>query len=157
MLDKSLAAPASGPSADASSGHVAVGELDGLRVFDAAGTELFRHPRAARVVGTRFLESGELIAWGEDGIFELLDANGNTISSFNAGPPIYAGVVPIEKNGRFAVLSSDGVAYSIDRGGKVVAQFAMGGTPHPEVAQGELGYVFVTIGKLVRALDYAFE
>lgn len=152
VFDVMVQPPASGPSVTREGG-VLVGEGNGLRAFDGQGREVFRHPRAARVVGTRTTSRGELMAWGEDGVFELLDANGGTIATFRAGPPIYAPVVAL-KNGKFGVIDSSGVAHLVNREGKEEARLMLDAPPLAEVAVGQLGWVFVAAGRTVSALDF---
>lgn len=154
-FDRQVDAPASGPSLGPG-GRIAVGHLGGLTVFDGAGGTVFEVARQARVVGTRFLADGELAAWGEDGALEVYDAGGARTLVFAPGPPIYTPVVEV-KNGKLAVLDSAGTAHLVTRAGVAEATFALGGPPSTEVAVGELGFVFITVGSTVRALDFAFE
>ncbi|MCK6552834.1 PQQ-like beta-propeller repeat protein, partial [Myxococcota bacterium] len=81
VFDVDVPAPASGPSLGPD-GRVAVGTLDGVSVFDASGGALWSRARAARVVGTRYLDDGRLVAWGEDGIVEILGASGDVQGTF---------------------------------------------------------------------------
>ena len=147
--------PASGPSVRGS--RLAVGGGDGVYVFDTnLQTEVFRRNRAARVVGTRWLESGELLAWGEDGIVELLAADGSPLFGFNAGPPIYTPVVPVPGDA-FGVIDSNGMAYRINRNAVVESEVFLGGIPSREVAVTEQGWVAVAIGTEILAVNFALS
>jgi hypothetical protein len=150
-LDVTVNAPASGPSVDGT--RVAVGEIDGVRVFNGT-TEAFKHPRAARVVGTRFV-GGELIAWGEDGIVERLDASGAVMMTYNAGPPIYAPVFALD-NDELAIFDSAGSAHLVNGDGAVINKLELGGTPLTEIARGRR-LLIASVGRSVRAFDFAFE
>jgi outer membrane protein assembly factor BamB len=156
-LDVPLTRPASGPSVDNDTGHVAVGEGDAVRVVDREGHEVFKHTRAARVVGTRWISTNELLAWGEDGIVERLDANGGTISTFNAGHPIYADVVPLSA-GSIAVFDSTGIAHRVNKDGVEEGTLDLGSAPATEIVRGTgIGFVFVAVGNAVMALDFELK
>lgn len=155
-FDVALNAPASGPSVDPKTGNIACGELDGVRVVDQAGAEVFKHARAARVTGTTWTAGGELIAWGEDGVVERLSGSGSVVSSFSAGPPIYADV-HVLGNGDLAVIDSTGVARRVTAGGAEAARIELGGAPLNEIARGTNGFVFVAVGSSVVALDFELD
>lgn len=151
-----VTAPASGPSVSASGGELAVGEGDAVRVVDREGAEIFKHTRAARVVGTRWTAQGELLAWGEDGIVELLDKTGATVWAFNAGHPVYAEVVPLDQGG-YAVFDSTGVVHRVTKDGASDATITLAGAPLPQIAKGELGWLYVAVGNTVVAIDFDLE
>ena len=152
-LRVSVPGPASGPSVQAD--RLAVGGLDGVYVYNiATQNEVFRHPRSARVVGTRWLASGDLLAWGEDGIVERLTADGMVVFTFTAGPPVYTPVTPVDGDG-FAVIDNDGTAYRINAAGQVDQQVALGGTPSRLVAVTALGWVAVAVGNEVFGINFA--
>jgi hypothetical protein len=155
-FDFPVAAPASGPSVDPKSGNIAVGEIDAVRVVDRQGNEVFKRGRAARVTGTRWTANGELLAWGEDGVVDRLSASGGVISTFAAGPPIYADVIPLD-NGDVAVFDSTGVARRVTSGGAEAARIELGGTPLPEVTRGTNGFVIVAVGNSIVALDFELD
>lgn len=157
VLDVQVSAPASGPSVDDGTGHVAVGEADAVRVVDQDGHEVFKHTRAARVVGTRWVSSDLLLAWGEDGVVERLDGSGGVIASFNAGHPIYADVIYLPKNKALAVFDSTGVAHRVTEAGVEDATHELGAAPLTEIVRGETGFVFVAVGSSVVALDFELE
>jgi outer membrane protein assembly factor BamB len=153
VFDATVKPPASGPSVS-SMGRVAVGGGDGVQLFDSAGNMIFHHPRTARVVGTKITDSGEVVAWGEDGVVEILSMTGDVVAAYSAGPPIYANVIVL-KNGKLAVFDSMGTGHLVNREGKEEARVALGGAPETEIAQGDIGYIFVTVGSLVHAFDFA--
>lgn len=146
-----VSAPAAGPSAAGE--RVAVGEADGVRVFARSGAEVFRRPRAARVVGTRFLEGGDLLAWGEDGRLERLGPAGEVRFTFEAGPPIYADVAPLAGD-RFVVFDQGGTAHRLDAEGRVQATYALGGEPLRQISVGATGWLYVTVGDRLLAMDF---
>lgn len=152
--DVDVTAPASGPSVSASGGEIAVGEGDAVRVVDREGAQLFRHMRAARVVGTRWTAKDQLLAWGEDGIVELLDKTGGTVWAFNAGHPVYAEVVPLNEGG-YAVFDSTGGVHRVTEAGAADATLALAGAPLLQVAKGAmLGWLYVAVGSTVVAIDF---
>jgi outer membrane protein assembly factor BamB len=159
VFDETVEAPASGPSV-APNGDVVVGEGTGVRIFSSDGNEKAKHPRAARVVGTRVLESGEILAWGEDGKLELLSAEGEARWSYSTAasspPPIYARPRPVEE-GAFGLIDSKGVAHLVDANGKALATLALDGEPSREVADSELNALFVSIGSTVRGVGFSIE
>jgi hypothetical protein len=124
-----------------------------VRVVESDGREVFRRPRGARVVGTRWISTNELYAWGEDGIVELLDDAGNVKASFTAGPPIYADVTPLP-SGDIAVIDSAGTAYRLSHDCVEESRLSLGGPPLAELVRGDTGYVFVTVGSSVHAVDF---
>jgi outer membrane protein assembly factor BamB len=151
VFDVTVPPPASGPST--ASGKIAVGAQDGVHVFDTSQKSIFSHPRSARVVGTKILDSGEIIAWGEDGVFELLSPTGDVIGSFKASSPIYANAIPL-KTGSFAIFDSQGGGHLVDRQGHEISSVSVGGMPENEIVLGDIGYVFVTAGNIVHAYDF---
>ena len=151
IFDATLSGQGSGPSARGQ--VIAVGDADGVRAFSANGQELFAHARAARVTGTRILASGEILAWGEDGALELLAADGAVIMSYQAGPPIYTEVVPVDD--AFALFDDAGVAHLVGRDGVARATIDLGGRTAPQVSVGQsLPFVYVTVGNEVVAVDF---
>jgi outer membrane protein assembly factor BamB len=153
VFDQTVHAPASGPSVS-SDGKVAVGEGDGLRVFDKSGTQVFMHPRAARVVGTSFIAGGGVIAWGEDGVFEILDGAGGVVGSFNAGPPIYAEAIALASK-NFAVVDRMGGLHLVDPKGKEIAHAMLPGQPLDDLVQGpSTGYLIMTVGRSIFGIDF---
>lgn len=154
IFDAPLVGQGSGPSARGQ--VVAVGDADGVKAFSANGAEIFAHPRAARVTGTRILANGEILAWGEDGAVELLDGSGALIMSYAAGPPIYTEVVAIDDAAeRFVVIDDSGVAHLVGRDGAAVTTFALGARALLQVARAASSpFVFVTVGREVIALDF---
>jgi hypothetical protein len=150
----SVPAPGSGPSTDGA--RVAVGALDAVVVFSAAGAEVLRHPRGARVVGTRFLSDGALVAWGEDGRVERIGIDGSVSSRFDAGQPIYTPVVSLPGD-RMAVFDRAGVAHLVDAAGATVTTVNLGGEPKREVIVGDNGWVYVTAADEVLAIDFALQ
>lgn len=152
-FNQSVNAPASGPSVFGD--RIAVGELDGVSVFNADGSLVFRVSRAARVIGTRLLPDGRLIAWGEDGLLELYDESGGLVFSYNAGPPIQANVLPLsDEDGGFAVFGSDGLAHRVSLQGERVSTLMLDAPPQPQVVAGSLGLIYAAVGQEVIALNF---
>ncbi|MEQ9496935.1 MAG: PQQ-binding-like beta-propeller repeat protein [Deltaproteobacteria bacterium] len=153
VFDETLVGQGSGPSARGQT--VAVGDADGVKAFSANGEVIFDHPRAARVTGTRILANGDILAWGEDGAVELLDASGAVKSSYVAGPPIYVPVIEIDED--FAVIDDDGIAHRVGRDGVGRATFDLGGKAGRHLVVGEtIAYVMVAVGNEVLAVDFFF-
>lgn len=154
VFDVRVDAPASGPSVGPS-GEVAVGEASGLRVFSAGGAPKWQRARAARVVGTAW--SGDrVLAWGEDGVVERLDAQGGVEATFKTSsganpPPVYAAPVVLA-SGAFGVLDASGTAHIAGSDGTALATLALGGTPLREATIGPGGRMFLAIGPRVHAL-----
>lgn len=148
VMNVTVDAPASGPST--AGGVVAVGHGTGVAAYQADGTLIFDRDRAARVTGTRVLDNGEILAWGEDGALELLDANGGVIMSYVAGPPIYTPAVVVDD--AFAIVDDMGTAHLVDRDGTARTTLSVGGKPERQIASG--AWVYVTVGNEVLALDF---
>lgn len=157
VFDQMVTGPASGPAVSAD--RVAVGALDGVVVFDRAGAEVFRADRGARVVGTRILADGDVLAWGEDGRLERYDAAGAVVFSASFGPPVYAEVQALD-NAHFAVVDDAGTAYLVSPEGEILDQRALAeketGSPARQTAH--VGSVFyATRGARMVALDFDFR
>ena len=154
-FDVQVDAPASGPSVSAA--RVAVGSLTGVHVFDRGGQPVFTRPRGARVVGTRILADGDVLAWGEDGQLERLGPDGAVRFSLALGPPIHAPVVVLPSL-HFVVIDDDATASLVSPEGVIVDQDVVApderGPPLRELAEGEGGAVFLTRGKTVTALSF---
>ena len=156
VFSQTVNAPASGPSA--TSDRIAVGELDGVSVFEPSGALRFRKERQARVVGTRFTNDGALLAWGEDGLLEMYDGDGQLIFSYSAGPPILADVLQLtDERGGFAVVDSMNTVHRVSLEGEQVATFALETAPLPELALGSLGLVYLAVGQEIFALNFNVE
>ena len=153
VFNAAVAAPASGPSVGGD--RVAVGSLDGVVVFERSGAMAFRAPRAARVVGTTW-DGAELLAWGEDGKLERYGADGNVISSFTAGPPIYGPVVVLP-TGKVAVFDATGKAHRVTKEGIGEATFELGQEASRQAALTALGLVVVSVGSEAKALDFEVQ
>ncbi len=137
-------------------GRVSVGHLAGVKLFEASGAEVFSHPRQARVTGTQILGDGRVLAWGEDGIVELLDTAGEVVWSFTAGPPIDTEAHVMD--GRVAIFDSAGTVHLLNLGtGEELATFTLAGPPSLQVAEGELGFVYLAVGDTIVALDFSVE
>lgn len=151
VFDEALVGQGSGPSARGQT--IAVGDADGVKAFSANGTMIFEHARAARVTGTRILASSDILAWGEDGAVELLDASGSVKASYVAGPPIYVPVIEIEDD--FAVVDDDGIAHLVGRDGVGRASVDLGGKAGRQMVVGEfVKYVMVAVGNELIAVDF---
>lgn len=155
VFDQQVDPPASGPSV-LSSGDIAVGEASGLRIFSPQGAERLKHSRAARVVGTRALEDGGLLAWGEDGVVERLSADGTVelryVTAASSPPPVYATPKPI--GDRLALIDSSGVVHLVDTDGTAMATLELGAEPLREVAEGEGNQLLITLGSTIRGLGF---
>ena len=133
--------------------RVAVGHNLGMKLFERSGGEVFSHARQARVTGTRILDDGRVLVWGEDGIIELLDDAGGTVWSYTAGPPILTDVNVME--GRLAVFDSAGTVHLLElSSGKMSRMHSLGGAPSTRIVEGELGFVYVAVGTKIVALDF---
>lgn len=161
VFDVQVGGLASGPSIRGD--LVTVGDLDGVAGFGTDGVPRFDKPRAARVVGTSILPSQEILVWGEDGILQLLDSDGNTIMRYRSlpdgeanPPPIYATPTAVGAD-RFGIIDDSGRAHLIDRLGNGLATAELGGTPHREVTVTGGGYVLVAVGNEVKAVDFNAE
>lgn len=148
VFSAEVPAPASGPSVSAS--RVAVGALDGVVVYERSGATAFKVPRAARVTGTLFV-GDELLAYGEDGKLERYDHAGALISSYSAGPPIY-GPVRAMPSGKIALVDSTGKLHRVDREGAAEI-LDLGGEVGRQAAVTELGWLVLSVGNEVRAID----
>jgi outer membrane protein assembly factor BamB len=136
-----------------SDARVAVGHNSGMKLFERAGAEIFSHPRQARVTGTRILADGRVLVWGEDGIIQLLDDGGGVVWTYNAGPPILTDVNVMD--GRLALFDSGGTVHLLDLGsGEMLRMHSLGGAPGPRIVEGELGFVYVSVGTKIVALDF---
>ena len=155
VFRQTIAGPASGPAVRGS--QLAVGGLDGVYAFDTgSGEQVFRHARDARVVGTRWLGTGELLTWGEDSLVELLGPDGSVVFSFDAGVPVYTPVVPVPSDG-FGVIDSMGRAYRVNRAGIAEDDATLGGTPSRQIAVTAEGWVAVAVGTEVVAVNFALN
>ena len=65
---------------------IAVGHSSGVDVFSSNGTLQFTHPRSSAVIGTKALPNGHIAAWGQDGILEIIESNGNVVTTFRTSP-----------------------------------------------------------------------
>ncbi|MBI4815003.1 MAG: PQQ-binding-like beta-propeller repeat protein [Deltaproteobacteria bacterium] len=161
-VDVSVDAPAQG-IAVSPDGNLYVGEATGLRAFDPIGDELWKRPRAARVVGALLQKDETLLAWGEDGVLERLDQNGNVIFSARsrpdgeANPPaIYAAPLSIEGD-RIGAFDASGRALLIGPDGAIEDTLDLGQAPTGDPVIGELGFAFIAVGSSVRAIDFTAE
>lgn len=154
VFDVRVDGPASGPSVGPT-GELAVGEAAGLRVFGPGGAEKWRHARAARVVGTTWA-GDRVLAWGEDGVVERLDASGRVELSFKTSSdsnpaPVYVTPVVLG-SGALGVLDAAGTAHVVGGDGTPLATLALGGTPLREATVAAGGRMFLAIGTSVHAL-----
>ncbi len=151
VFDESVVGQGSGPSARGQT--IAVGDADGVKAFSANGALVFEHTRAARVTGTRILANSDILAWGEDGAFELLDASGAVKSSYIAGPPIYVPVIEVEDD--FAVVDDNGIAHLVGRDGVGRATVDLGGKAGRQmVLPTSPPYVMIAVGNELIAVDF---
>ena len=154
VFDQTVNAPASGPSVGAD--RVAVGTLDGVAVFGTDGAALYTAPRAARVIGTRVLADGDVIAWGEDGALERYDPSGAVRFRLDLGPPIHAEAQALT-NGHFGIVDDEGTAYLVSPEGEILDQRTVGegqtGAPHPRTAALD-NLFYVARGAVTEGLDF---
>jgi len=140
---------------------ITVGDLDGVLGFGKDGVPRFDKPRAARIAGTAILPSQEILAWGDDGIVQLLDANGDQIMRYRsrpdgeANPPRIATEPKALAGDRFAVIDESGRAHLIDRDGRALVTVELGADPSPEITVASVGYVLVAVGNTIKAVDFA--
>lgn len=155
VFDRMVDAPASGVSV-APNGDVIAGEASGLRIFDSSGNEKLKHPRGARVVGTRVLENGDIVAWGEDGIVELLSSDGSVRFVFKTAasspPPVYIRPLALSGGG-LGIIDSAGTAHVVDPNGVALATLSLGAEPLREVSEAT-GSIFVAQGSTVRGIGF---
>ena len=149
---------ASGPSASADG--VVVGDSNGVLAYDRAGDQRFEHPRGARVIGTQAQANGETLAWGEDGVVELLDRAGDPIMSYRTAatnpPPVKANPVVLP-SGDIAIIDDSGMGHLVDRGGQALATRDFGTSPAPTLALASNGLVIATFGSDVIGIDFDAE
>lgn len=157
VFDVTVPAPASGVAVSAD--RVVTGALDGVHVFDRASQPVFEHPRGARVVGTRFVADGDIIAWGEDGRLDRLSPSGALRFSLSLGPPIHTEVLEMP-SGHFVVVDNEGTAYLVSAEGRLVDQVVVAedetDPPARQLARGPGGLVMVVQGKTLATFDFAF-
>ncbi|MCC7385711.1 MAG: PQQ-like beta-propeller repeat protein [Deltaproteobacteria bacterium] len=157
VFDRTVTPPASGPSV-AASGEILVGEGSGVRIFGADGGERAAHARAARVVGTRLLDEGRFLAWGEDGVVEILRLDGGVETRFTTAsaspPPVYAPPLPLP-GGAFGVLDHLGKLHLVGADGVERTTFALAAEPLREVAQASTASVLlVAVGRTIEAVRF---
>lgn len=156
VFDATVPAPASGVSVRDQ--LIAVGSLNAVHVFDRGGQLVFEHSRGARVVGTRFTENGDILAWGEDGVLDRLSPSGELRFSLKVGPPIYTPVLEMP-DGHLAVFDNDGTGYLV-KDGAITDQIEVApeetAAPERQIARGPDGFIYVTRGNTVAAFDFAF-
>ena len=153
-FETTVGGPATGPSVFED--RVAVGGSRSVRTFDrATGLIVFARPRAARVVGTRFLSDGTLLAWGDDGQVELLDPGGAPIFTYTAGPPVHAPPVRAG-DGRFGVVDSQGRAHLIGPSGARLSTLDLSGPPRTQVVEVSEDLALFTIENQIQAIDFNF-
>lgn len=157
-FDARTDALAAGPSA--TSDGVVVGDENSVTRFDKSGNVVFDHPRAAGVSGTQVLANGEILAWGMDGVLELLAADGSTIMSYTTAasnpPPIVTNAIAFA-NGKFGIIDNAGVAHLVNREGRAEVTKNLGTAPTARLQLGEFGNVIVTTGSQVQAVDFNAE
>ena len=155
VLDVSVENPASGPSVFED--RVAVGGGSTVTAFDRdTGLVIFSRPRGARVVGTRFLSDGTLLAWGEDGRLELLDTGGQPVFSYDAGPPIYAPAIQAAE-GRFGLVDSQGWAHLIRPNGEALYTLQLAGPPLEQAVEISEAFALFTIDNRIQAVNFDFK
>lgn len=158
VFDQNVAAPA-GACAVLPSGDVAIAAGDGLSLFSPSGTLKWKHPRAARVVGATAL-GDDVLAYGEDGLFERLDVGGNVKLSFRSRPasdmnppPFYAAPLPLPKDG-FGLLDGNGTAHLIDSTAKEHASFQGSVDILSEVGVSAVNSILVADKSSIRAIQF---
>jgi len=156
-FDQQVDAPASGPTIGSGDVAVIVGEGSGVRALKANGSDAWRHPRAARVVGASLID-GAVMAWGEDGKLERLSITDGTAefafaTAASNPPPIY--VAPVAVDGAFGVLDSTGVAHLVGPDGASLATLGLDAEPAREVL-GAKKTMYVSLAKTVRAIRFIY-
>lgn len=158
VFDQTVAAPAGAPAVTGA-GEIAVGAADGVVLFTANGTQKWKHPRAARVVATRAL-GNDVLAWGEDGIFERLSEGGAVKLSFRSRPmtdpnppPFYAEPVTLP-NDAFGLLDASGKAHLVDASGAERASLSASMDILPEVAVSDFTSLIVADKSSLRAIQF---
>jgi len=121
-----------------------------------ARSETVHNPSGGSEVHASRTSDGMFFERGEHGIVDRLDGAGGVISTFNAGHPVYADVVPLG-NGSIAVFDSTGVAHRVTRGGAEDASFTLPAAPLPEIVRGALGWLFLAAGDTLWALDFELD
>jgi len=133
ILTKSTGALASGVTLTNDS--IAVGHSSGIDVFSQDGTLQFTHPRSSAVIGTKALPNGHIAAWGQDGIIEVLENNGNVVTTFRTSPdnelnPPTLSVAPAAlDNDHLLVVDDLGKVSLIDSGGNTLASYMLDSPP----------------------------
>lgn len=158
VFDQTVPAPAGAPAVT-SAGDIAVGSADGVVLFTANGTQKWKHPRAARVVATRAL-GNDVLAWGEDGIFERLSDGGAVKLSFRSRPmtdpnppPFYAEPVTLGSDA-FGLLDASGMAHLVDAAGQERASLSASMDILPEVAVSDFTSLIVADKSSLRAIQF---
>lgn len=117
------AAPAGGLSVGPD-GRWAFGDGSGVRVVDADGHIAWQRDHAAAVTGTRFLDNGDLLAWGDDGRSVRYDADGDEVSVHTASErPIGPPVGP--SGGGVAAAEADGLIRWVGPSGEEIASLRL--------------------------------
>ena len=155
VFDVSIAGPASGPSIFED--RIAVGGATSVTAYNRnTGLLIFARPRAARVVGTRFLDDGTLLAWGEDGRLEHLSSGGEPLFSYEAGPPILVRALRTS-DGLFGVVDSQGRAHLVADNGDALFTLELDRPPRTDALEITEGFALFTIENTIQALDFNFR
>jgi len=150
---------ASGTSVDSTG--IVVGHSVGIDKFDREGKKLFSHHRAANVLGTRIRANGDILAWGQDGVLELLSSDGDKLMRFRTGPesennPPTISVGPAEVNAEHLVVADDnGTAYLLRTDGTQLASLKLPSAPRAKsnLIVTEKGTIVLSTGNSVIGLQ----
>lgn len=154
VFTATLSGRASGPCVR-SDGALTAGDETGVRTFDAAGALLFQRPRPARVIGAVALPDAHVLAYGEDGAVERLDAAGELVWRFQTAatnpPPVYLPPLALEADYTLVIDDAGGV-HLVSPSGEGVSTVSLGERPTGPAVRGSTGLVFISVGASLRAL-----
>ena len=114
---------------------IAVGHASGVDVFSRDGTIVFTQPRSSAVIGTAALSNGNIVAWGQDGLVEVLSSDGTVVTKFRTRPetelnPPTLSVAPAAlDNDHLLIVDDLGEVYLIDSAGNTLAAYQLDAPP----------------------------
>ena len=154
----STGALASGASVSADG--VYVGHASGVDKFDLTGSKVFSHQRGANVLGTRISASGDILTWGQDGVFEVLSSSGDTKLRYRTRPesepnPPTIPIGPASVDAKHYLVADDqGEVYLVNNEGAQLASLTLEGVPRAKsnIIMSEKGTAVVSVGSKIIGL-----